>query len=138
MDINYWAVFVCAILSMAIGFLWYGPLFEKKWMEVNELSPNDLAKRESMQKSAGPLYVVQFMLSLLQIYILAHFIKGWAEVSGVESALWIWLGFVMPTVAGLSMWNAKPAKVRWMLFGLSTGYQLVSFVVFGLVLSIWK
>ena len=138
MDINYWAVLVCAVFSMVIGFFWYRPLFGKKWMEINELSPDDLTKREAMQKSAGPLYGVQFLLSLLQIYILAHFIEGWSEVSGVESALWIWLGFVMPTVAGLSMWTAKPAKVRWMLFGLSAGYQLVSFVVFGFVLGIWK
>lgn len=138
MDVNYWAIFVCAVLSMVIGFFWYGPLFGRKWMEINELNPDDLAKREEMQKSAGPLYAVQFLLSLLQIFILAHFIERWAGVSGLENAFWIWLGFVMPTIAGLSMWSAKPAKVRWVLFCLSAGYQLVSFVVFGLVLSIWK
>lgn len=156
MDINYWAVFVCAVLSMVIGFLWYGPLFGKKWMEINELSPDDLAKREAMQKSAGPLYGVQFVLSLLQLVVLSLFLTAYyryANLIGscveigkctdqmgtyVFSSFLIWLGFVMPTVAGLSMWNAKPAKVRWMLFGLSAGYQLVSFIVFGFVLSIWK
>jgi hypothetical protein len=96
MDINYWAVLSCALLSLVLGFVWYGPLFGRKWIEINELSSDDLAKREAMQKEAGPLYVVQFVLSLLQIYILAHFVKGWSDVSGVESALWIWLGFVMP------------------------------------------
>lgn len=156
MDINYGAVFVCAILSMVIGFLWYGPLFGKKWMEVNELSPDDLAKREAMQKSAGLLYAVQFCLSLLQLFVLTLFLHAYYRYvnllgSCVEmgqcldktnvylhSSFLIWLGFVMPTVAGLSMWNAKPVRVRWMLFGLSAGYQLVSFLVFGLILSIWK
>ena len=138
MDINYWAVLSCALLSLVLGFVWYGPLFGRKWIEINELSPDDLAKREAMQKEVGPLYAVQFILSLLQIYILAHFVQGWSEVSGVESAAWIWLGFVMPTIAGLAMWNAKPAKVKWTLFLISSGYQLLSFVSFGFILSTWQ
>lgn len=138
MDINYWAVLSCALLSLILGFVWYGPLFGRKWIEINELSSDDLAKREAMQKEAGPLYVVQFVLSLLQIYILAHFVKGWSDVSGIESAVWIWLGFVMPTVAGLAMWNAKPTKVKWAMFLISSGYQLISFVSFGFILSTWQ
>lgn len=122
---------------MVIGSVWYGPLFGRKWMEINGLSPDDVAKREAMQKEAAPLYGVQFILSLLQAYILAHFIGGWTEVSGVENALWIWLGFIMPTVAGLSMWNAKPTRVKWTLFLLSAGYQLVCFVTFGFILGNW-
>lgn len=138
MEINYFAVLACAVVSMVIGSVWYGPLFGKKWIEINGLSRDDIAKREAMQKEATPLYVIQFVLSLLQAYILAHFIGGWTEVSGVENALWIWLGFVMPTVAGLAMWNMQPTKVRWMLFGLSAGYQLICFVVFGWILSTWR
>lgn len=138
MEINYWAVLACAVVSMVIGSVWYGPLFGRKWMEVNELSPDDVAKREALQKEATPLYVVQFVLSLLQAYILAHFIGGWTEVSGVENAIWIWLGFIMPTVAGLAMWNMKSTKVRWAFFGLSAGYQLICFLTFGLILGTWK
>ncbi len=137
MDINYWAVLAGAVASMVIGSVWYGPLFGRKWMEINELNPDDVAKREAMQKEAMPLYGVQFVLSLLQLYILAHFIQGWTEVSGVENAVWIWLGFVMPTVAGFAMWNAKPNKVKWAMFLISSGYQLVNFVVFGWILGTW-
>lgn len=137
MDINYWAVLAGAVASMVIGSVWYGPLFGRKWMEINELNPDDVAKREAMQKEVMPLYGVQFVLSLLQLYILAHFIQGWTEVSGVENAVWIWLGFVMPTVAGLAMWNAKPNKVKWAMFLISSGYQLVNFVVFGWILGTW-
>jgi hypothetical protein len=138
MEVNYWAILVCAALSMVIGGIWYGPLFGKKWMELNGLSPEDRLRREEMQKSAGPLYAIQFILSLLQIYILAHFVKGWSDASGVESAVWIWLGFIMPTVAGLSMWNMNPNRVKLMMFALSAGYQLISFVVFGWILGTWQ
>lgn len=138
MEINYYAVLVSGVVSMALGWLWYGPLFGRLWMQVNEMNPDDFARREAMQKEAGPLYVAQFLLVLLQLYILAHFINGWQDASGLESAIWIWLGFVMPTVAGLSMWNAKPAKVRVTLFLLSAGYQLISFVIYGLILGMWR
>lgn len=137
MDVNYWAIGISALVAMVLGWLWYGPLFGAAWMKVNDLNPDDRAKREAMQKNVGPLYGVQLLLVLLQLYILAHFIGGWKSVSGVESALWIWLGFVMPTVAGFALWNAKPAKVRWTLFFLSAGYQLLCFMAFGFILGMW-
>ena len=137
MEINYWAVFGCAVASMVIGSIWYGPLFGRQWMKINGANPDDVERRKQMQKAAAPLYGVQFLLSLLQLYILAHFIGGWEEVSGVENAMWIWLGFVMPTVAGLSMWTAQPSKVKWATFLISSGYQLVSFIAFGFILGHW-
>jgi hypothetical protein len=137
MEINYWAVVACAVVAMVLGGIWYGPLFGRKWMEINGADPDDVERRKQMQKEAAPLYGVQFLLSLLQLYILAHFIGGWQEASGVETAVWIWLGFVMPTVAGLSMWTAQPSKVKWATFLISSGYQLVSFISFGFILSRW-
>jgi len=139
METNYWAILACAVASMVIGTVWYGPLFGRKWTEINELSPDDLAKREAMQKGAGPLYAIQFFLSLLQIYILNNLIL-WTGAS--DKAVWVafflWLGMVMPTVAGLAMWNAKPTKVKWTLFLLSSGYQLILFVVYGVILGLWR
>lgn len=135
MEVNFWAILISAVFAMAFGYLWYGPLFGKKWLMVMHATPDDLAKREAMQKSAGPLYVVQFLLAFLQLYILAHFIKGWTDVSGIESALWIWLGFVMPTLAGSAMWNNLSGKQKGTLFLLTAGYQLVCFIVFGFILG---
>lgn len=137
MEINYWAVLVCAILSMVIGYIWYGPLFGKLWLSVTGADKLDLEAREKMQKSAGPLYAVQFLLSLFQVVILAYYIKGWTEASGLENALWIWAAFIMPTIAGSAMWNNDTAKVKWTRFLLQAGYQLVLFAVFGLILGYW-
>lgn len=135
--INYWAVLVCGVIAMFVGYLWYGPLFGKKWLEIIGANAQDLAAREKMQKSAGKLYVVQFVLVLFQVWVLAYFIQGWQEVSGVANALWIWAAFIMPTVAAASMWNNDSARVSWARFLLQTGYQLVVFVIFGLILAAW-
>jgi len=72
--INYFAVIVGAVLSMVIGAVWYGPLFGKKWMEIIGVDHADPQAVAKMQKSAGPLYGVQFALTLFQVLVLAHLI----------------------------------------------------------------
>ncbi len=137
-EINYLAVVVCAVLAMVIGFIWYGPLFGKLWMRTYGIAAMDEEKRKEMQRKAGPLYVVQFVLALFQVYVLAHYIAGWTDASGVEQALWIWGAFIMPVIAGSSMWTNDTAKVKWTKFLLQAGYQLILFILFGLILGMWR
>lgn len=138
MEINYWAVLVCGVVAMVIGSIWYGPMFGKMWMQIVKVSPEDMARRKEMQKKAMPLYGIQFLLSLFQAWVLAYYIEGWKDVSGVENALWIWAGFIMPTVAGASMWNNDSAKISWARFLIQAGCQLVTMVAFGLILGMWR
>lgn len=133
--INWWAVVVCAVLSMVVGFVWYGPLFGKKWMEIIGANPSDMARREEMQKAAGKLYVVQFVLSLFQVYVLARFV---AEGTGLGTSLWVWAGFLIPTLAAGAMWNNDSSKVAWSRFLIQAGYNLILMVAFGLILGAWQ
>lgn len=137
MELNYPIVLVGAILGMAVGVLWYGPLFGKLWLSVVGATADDLEKRKEMQRRALPLYVVQFLLTILQLVILLRFVKGWEEADGVTIAFTIWLAFVMPTLAGSAMWNNNSAKVKWTMFLLQAGYQLVMFIIFGWLLGEW-
>jgi hypothetical protein len=97
--INYWAIASGAVLSMVIGAIWYGPLFGKKWMEITGVNPADLEARKKMQKSAGLLYVVQFVLTLFQVLILAHLVADTKLAGELERSLWIWAAFIIPTLA---------------------------------------
>lgn len=138
MTINYLAVLVCGVLSMVIGAIWYGPLFGKKWMQVVGATAEDLAARKEMQKGVGKLYLIQFLLTLFQLYVLAHFINGWEEASGLETSLWIYGAFVLPLVAAGAMWNNDSRQVAWARFLIQAGYQLIIFIIFGLVLGYWR
>jgi len=137
MQINYLAVLVSAILSMVLGAVWYGPLFGKKWMEIIGADANDKKKRSEMQKSAGPLYLLQFLLTLFQVLVLAHLIADTQTVSGLERSLWIWAAFIIPTIAAGAMWNNDPKNIQWARFLIQGGYQLVLFIIFGVVLNAW-
>ena len=138
MSINYLAIAVCAVLSMVIGFIWYGPLFGKQWMKVTGATALDKEARKKMQQSAGPLYGIQLLLSIFQVWVLAYYIQNWSTISGLTNALWIWAAFILPTVAGSSMWNNDKGNVKWARFLIQTGYQLVLFTVYGIILGLWR
>jgi hypothetical protein len=93
-----------------------------------------------MQKEAGPLYAVQFAMTLFQVFVLAHLIAmGESQgVSGITRALFIWAAFVIPTLAAAAMWNNDPTKVKWARFLIQGGYQLLIFIMFALILMYWK
>lgn len=136
--INYWAVLTCGVLAMIIGWLWYGPLFGKQWMRVVGAEGMDEAAIKEMQKKAMPLYGVQLLLVLFQVWVLAYYIAGWEEASGLTNALWIWAAFIVPTIAGTAMWNNDSSRIAWTRFLIQGGYQLVLFVLFGLILGLWR
>ncbi len=136
--VNYWAVVSGAVLSMVIGAIWYGPVFGKKWMEIQGVNPADSEAIKKMQKTAGPLYAVQFLLTLFQVLVLAHLVADTKIAGGIERSLWIWAAFVIPTLAGAVMWTNDTGKLKWTRFLIQGGYQLVIFIVFGTLLQFWK
>jgi hypothetical protein len=138
LSVNYWAILAGAVLSMVIGAIWYGPLFGKKWMELNGVSTLSEEEMKKMQKTAGPLYLAQFLLTIFQVLVLAHLVADTELAGGLERSLWIWAAFVIPTLAGAVMWTSEKSKFKWSRFLIQSGYQLVIFAVFGLLLQFWK
>ena len=138
LSVNYLAIVVGAVLSMVIGAFWYGPLFGKKWLEIVGVNSTDLETRKKMQKAAGPLYIVQFLMTLFQVLVLAHLIADTTKVSGLARSLWIWAAFVVPTLAGSTMWTNESGTIKKARFLIQGGYQLILFIVFGLLLHYWK
>ncbi len=136
MGTNYLIIVVAGVLAMVVGTIWYGPFFGKKWMEITGATALDIEARKEMQKKAMPLYGIQFVLTLLQVYVLTNLIT-WTGGNGIGVAVWMWLGFVMPTIAGSAMWNNDSTQVKWARFGIQTGYQLVVFVLFGWMIGMW-
>lgn len=134
--VNYLAVLVAGIVSMAVGFAWYSPVvLGKPWMKEKGYTADQLKKE---QKKMGPFYGVSFVLSLVMAYVLTHVtVMGQAYFntdflfSGLTSAFWMWLGFVMPVMATGQIFGEK----NWKLLGIDSGYQLVSLVAMGAVIG---
>lgn len=122
---NFLGILLAAIAGMGIGFVWFGPLFGKKWVELSGFSKEqmDEAKAKGMNKT----YFYAFLVTLLMAYVLSILVSDFA--SGMGSALRIgvlgWLAFIIPTGINSVMWGGKPKKLFW----LEAGERLVTILV---------
>lgn len=137
-SLNLLAILVAGLSTMAVGFLWYSPLlFAKPWMREMGYDPNDKTKTEEMRKSAGPAYLASLLAGFVSAFILALFLHE-MRVQSVDFALLVgfhvWIGFV----ATVQFTGALFAKQSMKLFGINTGYQLVSYLVMSAILGAWR
>jgi len=136
-SLNWLAILVAAISTMVVGFLWYSPLlFAKPWMKEMGYDPNDKAKMEEMKKTAGPAYVGSFVAGLISAFTLALILHAFRAEDlhfGLMASFHIWLGFV----ATVQFTGALFTKQSMKLFGINTGYQLVCYLVMGVILTLW-
>ena len=135
--INLLAVLVAAISTMIVGFLWYSPLlFAKPWMREMGYDPDDKAKIQQMQKSAGPAYAGSFVASLTSAFVLA-LVFHWMRVDGLHAAFGtafhVWLGFVATVQFTNMLFQKKSLK----LFAINTAYQLLCYLAMGAILAAW-
>lgn len=137
MSLNFWAIIVCAIVSMIIGSVWYGVIFKNAWMKIIGVEHNTPEENKRMQRIMMPLYAIQFLLSLLQVYVLAGINRGLPLSGSLHNSIVVWFGFIIPILAGNVMWTTKTPKQMWKQFLIQAGYQLVLFVAFGLILGAW-
>ncbi len=139
MEISFLMILVCAVVSIILGSLWYGPmLFGKIWMRLNKIDPecmNDPVKRKEMQKQALPAYILQLVLSIVQIYILAMFVS--MGNNALATSLLVWVGFLMPMSAQGSMWNSDTKKNNQSRFLVVAGFNLALSILLGLIIGAW-
>lgn len=137
--INYLAVFVAALCSIVLGFLWYGPLFGKPWMKMMGIDPKSIDKEK--MKGMNKTYAIMTLTTLLMSYVMAHslifassYTQTYGIAAGLMAAFWNWLGFMLPILTGDQLWGGKP----WKLLPITSGYYLVSLSLMGIILSLWK
>jgi hypothetical protein len=136
MEINYWAVLVAAVASMVIGSVWYGPLFGKKFIAAMGMDKWTPEQQAAEKKKMGMLYFMQFVASLIMFYVLARFIfdLGQMSVSGsLMVALWVWIGFIVPTKLGDAIWGGNKT-----LFWITSFGSLVTLLATGAIIGAWK
>jgi flagellar basal body-associated protein FliL len=134
-----WIILGLTVFSMVLGFVWHGPLFGKKfawandWPDFDAFSP---AEKEKAKKEAMPYYGLQAIATLIQMTVLVWFTAELGKEFALETALWLWLGFIVPVVASNVIWSMKPGNKKMASFLIIVGFQLVLMAVAGYVLSL--
>jgi len=133
--LNYFAIVVAAIVSFMFGWLWYGVLLSRQWLDA-------VGKSEAEIKGEGgpsPLpFVIAFIAQLLMAWMLAGVVGhlGPAEVTlrnGVISAAFVWLGFVITTLAVNNAFQGAKSTLTLIDGGHWLGVLLLQGAVIGLM-----
>lgn len=130
--INHLAVFVCALLSLVLGGLWYSPLlFFKTWQGASGLSDEQVAR-------ANPLKT--FSLTLILAWIISY---NLAFFLGDSKTNWRW-GLIAGLLAGVGWADTmfviislfEQRSMKYIL--INCGYITIYFALIGFVLGIWR
>ena len=145
--INWLAVFVAAIVIFVLGGLWYSPvLFAKRWIALQRKTEEQM-RAEAASANMPLLYVGAAVTSVLIAFTLALILghigrdPAIAEPGGGVSAAHgaligfvCWLGFAASTSYATATFSGKP-KPLWFI---DTAYNLVCFVIAGIILAVWR
>jgi len=133
-EVNYLAVFLAAVSSMVVGSIWYTPkVFGTMWMKLAKVDPG-----KTTPKEMTVLMGSTFLLSLLTAYVLAHvsflshaFFGGSFLAAAVQTAFWVWLGFVLTRLVVHNMFDQRPGKLTW----LALGNEFVTIMLMGVIIG---
>jgi hypothetical protein len=137
--VNWWAILLCGVASMVLGFVWYGAVFRDLWVR---LSKHDMSHLSDAQKksAANKGYIIAFIGSLVMAYVLSFvlvegqaYFKVSAMTAGLQAGFWSWLGFIAPVTLGGVLWEGK----SWKLWFLNNAYNLLQLLIFGAILGAW-
>ena len=131
MKTNYAAVFISALAYWLLGAVWFGVLFNKPWMALENITMEQA-------KSMNPVlpYVVSFLLNLLIAYALAQ-VCIWRNANttgrGASVGVLLWIGFIGPITYTTYMYEMRPKE----LFAINQFYPLAGLVLMGAILGAW-
>jgi len=134
--INWLAVLVAALIPFAIGFLWYGPMFGKPWMESVGLTQEDGDKM-----NPAKVFPISLVAQLVMAFCLAMFFYGDPSAADTVTAatgsfygFLTGFGWVSMAICINSLFEQRSFKY----ITITSAYWIVVFTLMGLILGAWK
>jgi hypothetical protein len=129
---NFLAILVSAVFIWLLGALWYSSvLFAKPWSAIIGRPMGD--KPKGLVKGMVSSLIGDLLLSL----VLDHFVI-WSHADnfghGAFIGLLSWVGFVVSPLYPQSVYEGRPFQY----FAINAGYWLISLVVVGGLLAVWR
>jgi Protein of unknown function (DUF1761) len=135
---NYLAVMLAAVAAWLVGAAWYGVL-AKPWVAAQGKTMEEFkAQQEAMRASpvAYAPFIIAFLAELVMAWMLAgvlgHLGPGQVTLrNGVITAFFLWLGFVVTTMAVNYAFGAR----KPMLLAIDAGHWLAVLLVEGAIIG---
>jgi hypothetical protein len=139
-SINYLAVLVAGLVIFALGGLWYSPvLFAKRWIALQGRTEEQM-RADAASANMPLMYASVFICGLLTAFVLDLIIVhidprfSMTPLNGAVLGFLCWLGFAAATSYGTSLFSMRP-RALWLI---DSTYNLVSFVLAGIILAAWR
>jgi hypothetical protein len=130
--VTFLPILISGIASVIIGAAWYSRfLFGRAWQRLANFTPEEL---ESNRRRMPYMSLIAFLMSMLMAYVATFFAVAWNVfdwLSAVELGFWLWVGFIVPPMLGLVLWDRRP----FVLFLIHVAYWLVALVVTALIVT---
>jgi len=129
--INWLAAVAGAVLAFVVGSVWYSPvLFSKIWQREVKLTDADI-RAGNMALTFGSAFV----LTLVGAIVLAGYLGPEPELGdAILAGLVVSVGFICTAIGVIYLFERRSMT----LFLINAGYQIVTYVMIGLVLGLWK
>lgn len=132
-NVNLLAVFVAALSSFLLGGVWYSAaLFGKVW---HKESGKDVARVDAKGRHPAWVFGISFVLALVAAFFFARMIPAESDLTQcARTGAKVGLGFVAASF-GINYAFAGNSFKLWLV---DAGYHVVQFVLFGVVLGLWR
>lgn len=135
-SVNYLAVLLAALSTMAVGSIWYAPkVFGETWAKFTGVDLGRTPKSGEMVWLFGSTFVA----SLVTAYILAYvailtnqFLQNNFLQDALTTAFWLWLGFIAARFYVHDAFEGRRKK----LTVLNGAHELVTVLVMALVIGL--
>src|SRR5260221_14654615 len=140
--VNYWAILVAVAATMALGFLWYGPILGKAWMKEMGIPAGSKPDPKVMRRGL----ILMLIGSFLTTFVLAHTGEVWrpsvwkagadgsAAFYGFSARVLTWIGFFLPLLLGAVSLGDPALKLVF----LNPPYLFVMLQVVAMILAFWR
>ena len=132
-QVNYWAVLIAMLSSMAVGSIWYSRgVFGNTWIKLAKINM-------SKNGSAVLPIVATAIVSLVTAYVLAHvaflsnqFFHNSFLQDAVTTAFWLWLGLTAARFITHDAFEGRPVK----LTVINISHEFVTILIMGAIIGL--
>lgn len=133
-EINYWAVLIATLSSMAVGAIWYSmKVFGKRWVKL---------ARVDMDRGGSAVVpiLVTLLVSFITAWVLAgatniawHFYGGGYLLAALGTGVILWAGFTAARFITHDAFEGRPSS----LTVLNIAHELVTIVIMAIIIGVW-
>lgn len=113
-SVSYLAVILSAVAGFLVSWIWWGPIFGKKWGDLMGFGKAEMKKAKE-KGMAGPM-IVMIVANIIMAYVLSMLLMA-TGVATMSAALmlgfWLWLGLIATLQIGVVLWQNKPMSLFW-------------------------